>query len=97
VQDDVSYLELQATLGTTKCMGGQQSTRELLTMCRVERGFHLLDAGCGAGATPSYLAREYHCTLPAISSTCTRAGRKRLLAPDAPYTHTADHCPAGCR
>jgi arsenite methyltransferase len=60
------YFELQAYVGTTKHMGGLKSTRELIKLCQVEKGTYVLDVGCGAGATPSYLAKEVGCRVMAV-------------------------------
>jgi ubiquinone/menaquinone biosynthesis C-methylase UbiE len=60
------YFELQAFVGTTKHMGGLKATRELIELCQVQRGTYVLDVGCGAGATPSYLAKEVGCRVMAV-------------------------------
>jgi ubiquinone/menaquinone biosynthesis C-methylase UbiE len=66
LQLDDPYFELQAYVGTTKHMGGLQATRELIELCRVQRGMYVLDVGCGAGATPAYLAKALGCRVMAV-------------------------------
>ncbi len=56
-----SYFEIQAYIGTTKHLGGLKSTQELIALCAVQAGDHVLDVGCGAGATPVYLAKRHDC------------------------------------
>ena len=59
--DARSYFEFLANLGLTKHYGSMQATRELVELCHVRSGAYVLDVGCGVGATPCYLAREYGC------------------------------------
>ena len=60
-EPEITYFGLQAYLGTTKHMGGLQSTLELIEACHVGEGMRVLDVGCGAGATTCYLAVTYGC------------------------------------
>lgn len=57
---------MQAYIGTTKHMGGLEATKELIALCRIDRGKHVLDVGCGAGATPIYLARKLGCNVVGV-------------------------------
>ena len=63
---DMSYFELQAYMGTTKHMGGFQSTKELIELCHIDGSTYVLDVGCGAGATASYLAKTYGCRVVGV-------------------------------
>lgn len=58
---EISYFELQAYVGTTKHMGGFESTKELIEACHIDSESYVLDVGCGAGATAAYLAKTYGC------------------------------------
>jgi len=58
---EISYFGLQAYVGTTKHMGGLETTKELIGMCHINEGTRVLDVGCGVGATACYLAQEYGC------------------------------------
>jgi arsenite methyltransferase len=63
---DLSYFGLQAYIGTTKHMGGQDTTRRLLAACPIDADTYVLEVGCGAGATTSYLAREVGCRVMGV-------------------------------
>lgn len=52
------YFELQAFWGFTKHMGGLESTRELIELCHIDEGKHILDVGCGVGRTACYVAKN---------------------------------------
>jgi arsenite methyltransferase len=60
------YFELQAYVGTTKHMGGLRATMELIELCHIEEQSYVLDVGCGAGATPAYLAKAVGCRVVAV-------------------------------
>lgn len=63
---DLSYFGLQAHIGTTKHMGGLDTTQRLVAACHVDADTYVLEVGCGAGATTSYLAREVGCRVVGV-------------------------------
>jgi arsenite methyltransferase len=65
-EPEISYFGLQAYMGTTKHMGGIESTKELIELCHMDRDSLVLDVGCGAGATAVYLAKEIGCRVVAV-------------------------------
>ncbi len=66
---EITYFGIQAYTGTTKHMGGLESTKELIELCRIGAGMHVLDVGCGVGATASYLVRTHGCTVVGVDVT----------------------------
>jgi SAM-dependent methyltransferase len=65
-EPEISYFELQAYMGTTKHMGGFETTKELIELCHVEENTHVLEVGCGVGATACYLAKTYGCDVVGV-------------------------------
>lgn len=66
LESNLSYLGLQAYVGTTKHMGGLDATQELVELCHISEDAYVLDAGCGVGATACYLARHYGCRIVGV-------------------------------
>jgi SAM-dependent methyltransferase len=66
VMPDMTYLDLQAYLGTTKHMGGQSTTEELISLCHIGAGTTVLDVGCGVGATACHLVKAAGCRVMGV-------------------------------
>jgi SAM-dependent methyltransferase len=82
VEHESAYFELQATWGITKHLGGTAATDALAALCRIDRNAYVLDAGCGAGITPRYLAQTIGCRVVGIdiSERMIAWARRRLLS-----------------
>lgn len=55
------YFDMQAELGYTKHIGGSEATRELLEMCQVNQDKLVLNVGCGAVTTITFIVENYGC------------------------------------
>jgi ubiquinone/menaquinone biosynthesis C-methylase UbiE len=64
--DAQRYFEFLANLGLTKHIGAMDATRQLIDLCQIRPGDHVLDVGCGVGATPSHLARALGCRVVGV-------------------------------
>ncbi len=60
------FFDFAAEAGLTKHFGGLGATEELVELCHVGEGSHVLDVGCGAGQTPCYLARRHGCRVVGV-------------------------------
>ncbi len=63
---EMSVFEIQAYMDLTKHIGSLQATDELARLCQIGPGKYVLDVGCGVGATPAYLARQYRCRVVGV-------------------------------
>jgi len=63
---ELGYFELQAYIGTTKHLGGFETTKELIESCHIGQDTRVLEVGCGVGATACYLAKKYGCRVVGI-------------------------------
>ncbi len=77
---DFPYFELQAWWGSSKHLGGNKATIELLKGCKVVKGKRALDVGCGVGATACMLAKNYGCNVTGIDITPRMVSRSRERA-----------------
>ena len=61
-----SYFDMQADLGYTKHIGGSDATRELLELCQVSEDKSVLNVGCGAGTTTTFIVNNYGCQVVGV-------------------------------
>ena len=61
-----TYLDVQATLGISKHMGGYRATDALYELCHVGEARDVLEVGCGIGVGPSYMASRFGCRVTAV-------------------------------
>ena len=61
-----TFFDFAAEVGLTKHLGGVLATEDLVELCHIGQGRYVLDVGCGAGATPCYLARSYGCRVVGV-------------------------------
>ncbi len=73
------FFEFAAEVGLTKHIGGLDASEELFRLCHIEEGRHVLDVGCGVGATPVLLAKRLGCTVVGVdlSEGMIRRSRER--------------------
>jgi SAM-dependent methyltransferase len=94
-EPELSYFGLQAYIGTTKHLGGFESTKELIQLCHIGEAEHVLDIGCGVGATACYLAKRYGCSVVGVDVresmvTRSRARSSKEGVEDRIQFHVAD-------
>jgi arsenite methyltransferase len=65
-QSGEQFFNFAAEVGMTKHIGGVEATEKLVELCRIDGGSYVLDVGCGAGATPVYLAKRHGCRVVGV-------------------------------
>jgi len=91
---EISYFGLQAYVGTTKHMGGLETTKELVELCHVgrpstgsgRRDTVVLDVGCGVGATACHLAKTHGCRVVGVDASEAMVARATERARDEGVT-----------
>ena len=64
--EDPTYLDIQATVGITKHMGGYGATDALYRLCHLGEAQEVLEVGCGIGVGPAYIAKRFGCQVMAV-------------------------------
>ncbi|MBU0492855.1 MAG: class I SAM-dependent methyltransferase [Chloroflexi bacterium] len=77
---EISYFALQAYVGTTKHMGGLETTQELVELCHIGRDSYVLDVGCGVGATACYLVKTHGCRVVGVDASEAMVARSNERA-----------------
>jgi arsenite methyltransferase len=60
------FFDFAAEVGLTKHIGGVEATEKLVELCHIGDDSYVLDVGCGAGATPVYLAKRHGCRVVGV-------------------------------
>ena len=61
-----TYLDIQAEVGISKHMGGFAATDTLHRLCHLDEAQEVLEAGCGIGVGPAYIAKRFDCRVVAV-------------------------------
>jgi arsenite methyltransferase len=61
-----TFFDFAAEIGLTKHFGGLAATEELASLCHIGADSVVLDVGCGAGTTASFLARKFGCRVVGV-------------------------------
>ena len=63
---DMDFLDMQASIGITKHVGGIEATDELLALCHIQDAREALNVGCGIGVGPAHIAKKYGCRVVGV-------------------------------
>jgi len=66
MENKQSFFDFAAEVGLTKHYGGLEATEELIELCHIGEGKYVLDVGCGAGVTPSFIVKKYGCRVVGV-------------------------------
>jgi arsenite methyltransferase len=87
MESSEQFFEFAAEVGLTKHLGGVGATEELITLCHIDADSYVLDVGCGAGATPTFLARKVGCRVVGVDISEGMVERSRERAKREGVTH----------
>ena len=60
------FFDFAAEVGFTKHIGGDKATEEMVELCQIGADSYVLDVGCGAGVTPTFIAKKYGCRVVGV-------------------------------
>jgi arsenite methyltransferase len=80
MENEQHFFDFAAEVGLTKHLGGLTATEELVALCHIDEGKYVLDVGCGAGATPCFIARKYGCRVVGVDISERMIDRSRERA-----------------
>ena len=66
LNQEQTFFEYAAEVGLKKHLGGVGATDELVFLCQITPDSYVLDVGCGAGVTASYLVKKYGCRVVGV-------------------------------
>lgn len=66
MKEPPTFFDFAAEVGLTKHIGGVEATDSLVGLCHIGKDSYVLDVGCGVGATPCYLAKQYGCRVVGV-------------------------------
>jgi arsenite methyltransferase len=66
MEEEQHFFDFAAEVSFTKHLGGVAATDEMAELCHINAGSYVLDVGCGAGATPCYLAQTVGCRVVGV-------------------------------
>lgn len=75
-----TFFDFAAEVGLTKHLGGLEATETLMMLCDAGQGRHVLDVGCGVGATPCFIAERYGCRVAGVDINERMIARSRERA-----------------
>ncbi len=74
------FFDFAAEVGLTKHLGGLGATEDLIELCSIDSSSYILDVGCGAGATPCFLAKRVGCRVVGVDILASMIERSRERA-----------------
>jgi arsenite methyltransferase len=80
MENEQHFFDFAAEVGLTKHLGGLAATEKLVELCHIDEGTYVLDVGCGAGATPCFLAKRVGCRVVGVDISERMIDRSRERA-----------------
>lgn len=92
-----SYLDLLASTGYARHIGGKAATDVLLEKAKIGTGSRVLDVGCGTGRTACRLASEAGCTVSGVDIMPAMVEQSQALASKMKLNGKAVFCQGDAR
>ncbi len=90
MENQQHFFDFAAEADITKHLGGLEATKELITLCHIDKNSYVLDVGCGVGQTACHIAKKYGSRVVGVDISQKMIERSRERAEREEVTDRAE-------